>query len=327
MRPYPTNGRAQRWLSIVGVSIAALLLVSCQRTRAPGSKKDATTIRKPESVRQGQRAPAAAVTIRFSNSGIEPGSVQFGYDRLQVSAVFADVDRRDMHMLSDLVGQSPTRASIVDLDACIRQQGPFESQTVGHTAVPDTYLQLLDVGNLRLTSGKRSLPLRISMVPSMFSAIRGVRYDANVDRARNWLASIQLTLHGTGGDGIAPFATSVSVPRPIRLTHLNSEPVRAGKVALKERTGDILVRWGSVDGTAELEVLIGSERKEGGDWLRCRLRDDGAFVIGSKVLGVLPDRTPDRPWLVRLVRSQSGVIDGFEGSPMLLQLVDSVRVY
>ena len=85
------------------------------------------------------------------------------------------------------------------------------------------------------------------------------------------------------------------------------------------------MRWGSVDGTASLAVVVGAESGKGLDWVRCRLQDDGAFTVPSEVLKGLPARSARRPWLISLIRSTSAEIPGFPGKSLRLELVDSVR--
>ena len=271
------------------------------------------------------RMRVAAISLRFAHSGVEPGSVAAGYDRLQVSGVFADCDRRDVQLVADLVGNHPHRRELPELDTCVRQSGPMDP-SARKAAVPQAHVQLLDVGNVQLKAGGRVVPLRIELVPSLFSAVRGVRYDAEVDRSRGLLAAGSLSLEATGGDGIAAFKASIQVPRPVRITHIGGQPVRGGHVTLVNEPGPLTLRWGSVDGTADLEVTVGAERGQGLDWVRCRLTDDGAFALPSAVLHDLPKRTVRRPWLVSVVRKRAAAIPGFAGTPLMLELVDSVRV-
>ncbi len=279
------------------------------------------------------------MTIRFSNSGVEPGSTRLGYDRLRVSAIFADADRRDSHLLGDLVGRALRGSRVQGEDSCVRTPGPWLGRTARPGPAPRAWLQLLDVGNLTLEGGTKRLPLRISLVPSLFSAVRGVRYDGDIDHSRPWLATDKLRLTATGGDGIAPFTAEVQVPRPVRLTHVGGRRVRGGMVSATApivagdavargptRVGNLDIRWGSVDGEADLEVLVGSEQGAGIDWLRCRLRDDGEFTVPAVLLETLPKRSARQPWLVVLVRSRAARVPGFPGDPLLLELVDSVRV-
>lgn len=316
-------GRTGLW----GMCALLACLAGCERP-APGPVDDQAEPPHTRKVRRSRsRVRAAAVTVRFSNSAAEPGSPAQGYDRLLVAAVFADADQRDVHLIRDLVGLSTSQPAMPQKDSCVRQQGPHEQRPGRRHVEPHAWLQLLDVGNLRLKSGQRSLPLRITMVPSLFSAIRGVRYDGNVDHARHWLAAQRLSLVATGGDGVEAFEAPVDIPRPVRVTHVGSRPVRGGLAWLPEDAVDLPLRWGSVDGSAELEVLIGAERGEGLDWLRCRLEDDGVFIVPGAVLIGLPKRRPDRPWLVSLVRSRRAAVPGFPGQALNFQLVDSVRVH
>ncbi|HAN30468.1 MAG TPA: hypothetical protein DCQ06_02620 [Myxococcales bacterium] len=280
----------------------------------------------PETRARSQRVHAAAITVRFSNSGVEPGSQRLGYDRLRVSAVFADADRNDVHLLAELIGPPLQVLPGQGLDRCVRSEGPWVGQGALSTPSPRAYLQLLDVGNLSLQAGKKRLPLQISMVPSLFSAVRGVRYDGDVDYGRSWLAHGSLKLVGTGGDNIAPFDVKMPVPRPVRITHVGGLPSRRGLITGLQDDREMTLRWGSVDGQAELQIWIGAEQGRGSDWIRCRLRDDGSFVVAPTLLQNLPRRSPRQPWLVVMVRSTQTAMPGFSGTPLRLELIDSVRV-
>ncbi|GEM_PF-3406594 len=295
----------------------------CEQPAAPSSPNAPIHVR---AVRpQRNRANVAAVTVRFAHSGLEPGKVAQGYDRLQVAAVFADSDRRDVHLVRDLVVQGRRGPRLPAADACIRQAGPLDPAT--HTGIaPSAHMQLLDVGNVLLASGQRRLPLRIAMVPSLFSAVRGVRYDGQIDNAREWLAAKTLGLQATGGDGVGRFEATVNVPRPVRLTRVGGKPVRGGHVVVDDDPSGLEIRWGSVDGSAGLEVVLGVERGQSLDWIRCRLVDDGHFTIPAGVLTDLPKRSVRRPWLISLVRWQTAPIPGFTGTPLRLELVDRVRI-
>lgn len=316
---------------LVGLSLLIVALTSC---REPPVVKPEPVHRPQRQRARSPRARAAAITIRFSNSGVEPGSTRLGYDRLRVSAIFADVDRRDSHLLGDLVGRTLRGPTLPTTDSCVRTPGPWLRRTARPGPAPRAWLQLLDVGNIRLAGGQtHKLPLRVSLVPSLFSAVRGVRYDGDIDHSRPWLAAASLRLSATGGDGVPAFQAEVRVPRPVRLTHVAGQRVRGGLVTAprgrpgdKTATNNLDLRWGSVDGEANLEVLVGSEQGEGVDWLRCRLRDDGEFTVPSALLTTLPTRSERRPWLVVLVRSRAAKVPGFPGAPLLLELVDSVRV-
>ncbi|MCO4760134.1 MAG: hypothetical protein KC502_01440 [Myxococcales bacterium] len=321
----PTRRLAAAQLIRLTICCLSFLLTSagCER-------QEVTRANKPQRTQRLRKRPsrslAAAITVRFSNSGVEPGSARLGYDRLQVSALFADADRRDSHLLGDLVGRTLRGPRVGQLDSCVRTPGPWLTGAARPGPAPRAWLQLLDVGNLILTAGSHRLPLRISLVPSLFSAVRGVRYDGDIDHSRAWLAAPVLRLEGTGGDGVAPFAAEIKVPRPVRLTYVGDQRVRGGAVSGVQAKGNLPLRWGSVDGGAVLEVLVGSEQGAGSDWLRCRLKDDGAFTVPSVLLSTLPRRTVKRPWLIVLVRSRAAKVPGFAGKPLLLELVDAVRV-
>ncbi len=307
---------------LLALLIALTAIPACDRpaVREPPTAIQVRTLRPSR-----HRARVAAVNLRFAHSGLEPGSIAAGYDRLQVVGVFADSDRRDVGLVGDLVGTASRRLRLPEIDSCVRASGPLDA-AARQAIKPHAHVQLLDVGNLRLLAGDRSLALRIAMVPSLFSAVRGVRYDAEVDRARSLLAGGELTVVATGGDGVPPFRAPIRVPRPVRLTRVGGLAVRGGHVVVAERAPSLNLRWGSVDGRGGLLLVIGAERGKGLDWVRCRLIDDGDFTLPAAVLSDLPKRTVRQPWLLSLVRSTTAPLPGFPGTPLRLELVDSVRL-
>lgn len=308
-------------------TLAAIVLASCGRDR------DTPPIKRPppSDARPQQRQRAAAVVIRFDNGRSaayqQGGGGEGAEDRLQIAAVFGDIDNRDANLLSTLTGQTTVGAEIPGLDTCMRQ--PEAARATGLSTPTDLsgWAQLLDVGNLELRAGVHRLPLRVQLLPAVVEAARGVRYDFAQDRARALLSASPMQLVATGGDGVAAFEAAVSVPRPVRITHVGPVVVRQGSAQGVPGDEDLRLRWGSVDGTADLEVRVGSEEPGSLGWVRCRLRDDGEFAIPASLTADLPVREPRRPWLVVLVRRRSAAIPGFAGQPLRLELADSVHVY
>jgi hypothetical protein len=317
---------AHRILSCLWTVAFVVAGASCSRDPMP-SKVPVAAGARPATDSDAQRTRQAAVTIRFTSGQLEPGSVALGADRLQVAAVFADIDRRDVAFLGDLVGQSLEAPVVPALDSCVRQAGLLHQFDGRPGTPPHAWAQLLDVGNVALRTRETELPLRVQMVPSLFASVRGVRYDADLDMGRPWLAMGELSLSATGGDGIAPFQATVTVPRPVRLTHVGNAPVRGGRVTVPLGGEELLLRWGSVDGSAELEVQLGAEVPGGLGWLRCRLQDDGAFTVPADLVASLPPRGPEKPWLVMVIRSREATVPGFGGTPLRLELTDRAYVY
>ena len=300
---------------------------SCGRDRAE------PVVKRPVASDPGsqQRQRAAAVIVRFDNGRSaahqEAGGGEAAEDRLQVAAVFADIDKRDTALLSTLTGQTTGGAEIPGIDTCMRQ--PEAARATGLSSPTDLrgWAQLLDVGNLELRAGVNRLPLRVQLLPAVVEAARGVRYDFAQDRARSLLSFSPMQLVATGGDGVSAFEATIAVPRPVRITHVGAVVVRQGSAQGVAVDEDLRLRWGSVDGSADLEVRVGSEEPGSLGWVRCRLHDDGEFAVPASLTADLPVRGPRRPWLVVLVRRRSAAIPGFPGQPLRLELADSVHVY
>jgi hypothetical protein len=303
--------------------ILAFLLFSIACSREPALQTPPPA-QLPEANDLRQRT--AAVSLRFENGPIEWQDPAAGSDRLSVAAVFADVDRRDLDLLGTLVGQPGNVSTQVGLDTCVRQSEANRPLGAASSTRPHSWMQLLDVGNLELRAGAKREPLRVQLVPQVIESARGVRYDLAIDQARTWLQAGALSLHGTGGDGVAAFHASVAVPRPVRISHVGQVAVRQGLVEGVGRDETLLLRWGSIDGTAELELLVGSDEPGTLSWLRCNLRDDGEFAVPPALTEQLPARSPQRPWLVGLVRRVRVEVPGFAGKLLSLELADRVRL-
>ncbi len=303
-------------------ALVPVLALACNR-QAPAPPVAPWSPRAEQRARH--RVRQAAVTIRFSNGSLQPGAAESATDRLQVAAVFGDIDRRDMGVFAGLVGQTPQEI-IPALDSCVRQARLYHQLGDVPASPPAAYMQLLDVGNVQLHAAANELPLRVRMVPSLFDAVRGVRYDADLDMGRPWLAAGSLHVTATGGDGVAAFDAEVPVPRPVRLTHVGREVVRNGRVQGPQVLSDLSLRWGSVDGTAELELQLGTEQVGALGWLRCRVRDDGEFVIPAAFIEQLPTRSPSVTWLALLARTRRAAVPGFEDKPLRLEVTDSAYV-
>ena len=299
-----------------------MALAGCEKPPSATAQEPATALDLP-----ANRSRKAAIRIRFDNGRFEVGGATVRDDRLAISAVFSDIDRRDEELLDGLVGESTPVAHDIDMESCVRQSAAGPAITPPALTRPHAWVQLLDVGNLALTAGTEKLPLRVQLVPAVVEATRGVRYDASVDQGRRFLAAGQLELRGTGGDGVPAFTAQIAVPRPVRITHIGAVSPQGGQARGLGRDEPLRLRWGSVDGAAELEVRVGTEEPGELGWLRCRLRDDGEFTVPSALTDQLPQRADHRPWVVLLVRQRTVALAGFANSWMLLQLVDGVHVY
>lgn len=317
-------GREDRAVRVRFLVPLIVLAASC---RDPAADLPAAPAPRSGLVRPAETVRAAAVTVRFSSGRLDGAGEAVQADRLEVSAVFADADPRDLPLLADLGGQTPPGPLSV-LDTCVAEAGHDRQAPI---PAPHAWLQLLDVGNVALQTAQEALPLRVQMVPSLHEAARGVRYDGERANSRHWLAAGMLRLTGTGGDGVDAFAAEIAAPRPVRLTHVGAQPVRAGKVQGPTPDTDLTLRWGSVDATADLELQLGAVIDPSGaarqGRLRCRLRDDGEFTVPQALRQTLPPRSPERPWLALLVRSRDADVPGFVGRPMRLELTDAAHVY
>ncbi|MCB9738882.1 MAG: hypothetical protein H6747_06410 [Deltaproteobacteria bacterium] len=330
----PTREHAvQRRLRVRCVSHGCALwlglgaLLGCEKDQPPSAHRvelgAQTRAGRGAAARRKRRNRVAAVTIRFWNRAIEPGAEGAGFDQLRLAAVFADADPRDIHLVGALVGSRDPGRELPSADSCVIEPRPVGQPSVAPTA----WMQLLDVGDLQLRAGEQTMPIAVSLVPSLFSGVRGVRYDGERDHSRGMLAHGRLDVLGSGGDGVPAFRASIAVPRPLRVSHVAGEPVRSGRVRPRGPVEDLELRWGSTDGGARrVELQLGVEGEGELRWLRCSLRDDGDFTVAAPLLSALRDDSGRRPWLLILSRSVDAEVPGFEGTPLRLELLDAVRI-
>ncbi|MBM4342596.1 MAG: hypothetical protein FJ100_04375 [Deltaproteobacteria bacterium] len=271
------------------------------------------------------RARVASIRVRFDNGRPEFGKAESSEDRLRAVAVFADADPRDRSIVLGLVGGGDAAGADPGLDGCVRQGSVGGGAGAAASTRPASWIQLMDVGNLELRAGNLALPLQIRLLPAVVDATRGVRYEAVVERGRGLLAAGTLRLSATGGDGMAAFSAEVAVPRPVRISFVGDQPPETGLVRHLP-PGELRVRWGSVDGRADLELLAGSETTDVPVWLRCRPKDDGEFVLPAGMVAQLPPRSPQRPWTLMVVRRSRAAVPGFGDGGLTLEVADAVHV-
>ncbi len=267
------------------------------------------------------RLRAAVIALRFFNRPADEAPSPTDSDHLRLAAVFADLDRRDLDILYALVGTQPPEARPIGLDTCAFSPAGRE---VARSA-PVAWMQLLDVGDVRVLIGDRAMPAAVSIVPSILGAVRGVRYDAELASARTLLSSGALRLRTDGGDGVPAIDAAITVPRPLRITRLAGQPVRAGGVEMLGQPEELHLTWGTVDGRAELELRVTADLGGEPAFLRCRLRDDGAFVVPSALLTPWRAHRP-RAWLVSLDRRLDLAIAGLPGLPLRVTWSDHARL-
>ncbi len=308
-------GRALR-----GWWYAAVLATACERPA-----NDDVHANAPPQAPAAPRASVASIRVRFDNGRPEFGKAESSEDRLRAVAVFADADPRDRSIVQALVSESADADAVPEPDTCVRQGSAGARGDAAPATRPSSWIQLMDVGNLELRAGSLSLPLQIRLLPAVIDATRGVRYEAVVDRGRGFLAAGVLRLSGTGGDGVAAFATEVAVPRPVRISFVGDAPPQTGLVR-GLATGELRVRWGSVDNRADLELLAGSETSDEPVWLRCRPKDDGEFTLPPDLVAQLPPRSAARPWTLMVVRRSRAAVPGFAEGGLVLELADAVHV-
>ncbi len=309
------------WTSALAFSLALAVLIGCDRPALLAGDDVATPQRADT-----PRLRRASIWIRFDNGRLDTGTGPPNEDRLTVSAVFGDADPHDAQVIDALAGQATVGNAGLPADSCEHLISAGQGLNPAGVARPRSWVQLLDIGNLKLSAGSLQLPLRVQLVPAVIDATRGVRYDAAVDHGRNFLAAGTLTVAATGGDGVAAFAAAIGVPRPVRISYIGDAAVRGGTVQGPVAEEALRLRWGSVDGSADLELRIGSEAPGQLGWLRCRLHDDGEFIVPKALSDSLPKRQAHRPWSMVLVRRTTAAVAGFAGQPLVLELADGVHV-
>lgn len=139
-------------------------------------------------------------------------------------------------------------------------------------------VKLLDAGRIEARGPLDATPLQPKHVPELTPFVTGVVYGGEPQ-----LLGLQpgglYEVRGDGSDAVGAFFAQVQAPRAFASLDVRSY----------RRGGDLEVKWADAGEVAEPAMLtIAWSTHDEAREVRCRVRDDGSFVVGREYLAALP---------------------------------------
>lgn len=172
------------------------------------------------------------------------------------------------------------QAGAIPLDGCVLVDVGEELDRAfrGGASTPAD-VQLLDAGRLLVKGPLDATQLARRRYPELTPEVSGVVYSA-ADAARLSLEpGAPYAVVGEGGGEVGPFVAQAQAPRAF--------PVLVGPEL--RRGSDLVLRWAEAgEATDPLLISIAWSSRAGARELRCRVVDDGQFVVPQALVASLP---------------------------------------
>ncbi len=141
----------------------------------------------------------------------------------------------------------------------------------------------MDAGRLELRSPAGRAALNAHPYPEVLPFVSGLVYGSDGSDGERAASALTLgqpyAVVGDGGQDVEPFTATVLAPRAF--PELTVEPLRRGN--------DLNIQWGDADADAEpMLIEVKWNAKAAGRTIRCRVRDEGAFVVPHDWFEPLP---------------------------------------
>lgn len=150
----------------------------------------------------------------------------------------------------------------------------------------ESYVDLLDAGELRLEFAGRTERLRRRNFPGLFSAVSGMTYEGSLDSPAP-AGGGAMRLEGRGSHEVGDFRVDLRAPPVPRLIEVDGDPV-TGAWAHVEWDRPLTVRWLSAEtdssGVAPVFIEIAVLKYDRTIALRCAAADDGRTTIEPRAL-------------------------------------------
>lgn len=203
----------------------------------------------------GRSIPAetfGVLTISYAEhrvpGGAEPMVVVGG-----VFARHAGVDRRGVLDVLNLPDLPSDDALALTRDNCILVDRVLGEPPGGDPY--DTFIELVDAGEIRLGYQDESAPLRLRSFPELYENVTGVTYEGFVPAST--VAGRTLQLSGRGSSEVGPFRVALEAPPVPTLIEVAGQPI-IGSYSGYDWEGDLNVKWlpAETDPTASGPVMI-----------------------------------------------------------------------
>ena len=237
------------------------------------------------------------ITVTYNEHRI-PGGVE---PQVLVNAFFARHVALSHEQVLDIVNHPDTlepSISAVPVGQCRIKTRDLREQALTHDSA---YLDLLDAGDIRISTEEQALALRRRSFPDIFPMVTGLTYEGILSDTRRLRHGTSLLLEGRGSQEVGDFVVSLKAPSVPRLLEVASQPV-TGSYSSFDWTTDLEIKWlclGEAGNVLVELVAIDFDRSVS---LQCRLPDTGVGHITNTALELMKGRVAPDSTLRLIVR-------------------------
>ena len=247
--------------------------------------------------REGAQASGqTAARLSFLFTRIATGSeLRFEAQGHFVRHAAADIDR-----VPTILGI--TDDDVLSVDSCREIDSAEElDRAIGPASLGGpTAMKLLDAGRLIVKGPADRVALLPRHYPELTPYVGGVVYGADNWLPLTWEPGGVYDVIGEGGDEIGPFSAQVAAPRSFAT--LDALPVY-------HRGEDLELHWDGFETSEPLVIAVAWSTRAGTHEVRCRVRDDGAFLIRHELLAAMPAAGRLRSAEVSVTRLRHGTLN------------------
>ena len=282
--PTQRRERSARSGTRAAALVALLGVAGCARGEAPGTKESA-------------QASQTAARLGFLFTRIGAGTtLRFDVQGHFVRHALADSDR-----VPAILGVPDD--DLLAVDSCREVDSAEElDRAIGPASLGGpAAMKLLDAGRLVVKGPADQVALLPRHYPELTPYVAGVVYGADQWLPLSWEPGATYEVNGEGGDEIGPFQAQVQAPRAFAT--LEALPVY-------HRGEDLELRWDNAletePGAEPLVLVVAWSTRAGTHEVRCRVRDDGGFLIRHELLTTMPPSSRLQSAEVSAIRMRHG---------------------
>lgn len=178
----------------------------------------------------------------------------------------------------------PTILGIADdeqtpLDSCRVVDSAEELDRALTSVDPTAEVQLLDAGRVTVKGPVDDIALVAKHYPELTPYVAGVVYGSEEALPLTFEPGAVYEVVGAGGEEIGPFEAQVQAPRAFPSLD----------VPIYRRGSDLDLRWSEAGEVSDpMLITISWSSREGAREVRCRVRDDGSFIVAHELLAAMP---------------------------------------
>lgn len=243
------------------------------------------------------RTAKGMITASF-NRYIESGSDE-PFEQFALTGVFAQYQLADVRTVESLWDDTVSEID-VGLDGCT-EPAPVLDQIKYQPARSHSPIELLDVGDLSVLIDNTKKPIPTRTFPDLLKVFDGVMYSADDTQGVVFRPGETYDVRASGTDDVSRFRVVLNAPADLGEVKIDGT-VPGEETPVIRRGRDVELTW-SGDGFGDEVIATLSWTGMGSPWaVKCRMRDDGAFVIPARLTAELPDTLTTTDQEIQLTR-------------------------